>query len=171
MVNDGLISALSRMENAASLPHGGPSNRRTRNARRGSFEDIDLRGANVRSWFAKARRSASMSLGATGVTKSWLSYRSFERLEVDLATSPPVCFGPVSFGSKNTIEDPSWPLARYIARSAWCIISSASEPSSGISAAPIDAPILCECPPTWISLSRLSLKRRAIARAVSRLTS
>jgi hypothetical protein len=25
MVNDGLISALSRMENAASLPHGGPS--------------------------------------------------------------------------------------------------------------------------------------------------
>ena len=31
MVNDGLISALSRMENAASLPHGRPSDRRTRN--------------------------------------------------------------------------------------------------------------------------------------------
>ena len=44
MVNDGLISALSRMENPASLPHGGPSNRRTRNVRQGSFEDIDLRG-------------------------------------------------------------------------------------------------------------------------------
>ena len=66
MVNDGLISALSRMENAVSLPHGGPGNRRTLNVRQRSFEDIDLRGANVRSWFArglKARRSASMSLG------------------------------------------------------------------------------------------------------------
>lgn len=35
MVNDGLISALSRMENAASLPHGEPSNRRTLNVAKG----------------------------------------------------------------------------------------------------------------------------------------
>ena len=40
MVNDGLISALSRMENAASSLHGGPSNRRTLNVRQGSFADI-----------------------------------------------------------------------------------------------------------------------------------
>ena len=59
MVNDGLISALSRMENRASLPHGGPSNRRTRNVRQGSFEDIDLRGANVRSWFARGLKRAA----------------------------------------------------------------------------------------------------------------
>jgi hypothetical protein len=30
--------------------------------------------------------------------QSRLSYRSFERFEADLATSPSVCFGSVSFG-------------------------------------------------------------------------
>ena len=59
MVNDRLISGISRMENRASLPQGGPSNRRTLNVRQGSFEDIDLRGANVRSWFARGLKRAA----------------------------------------------------------------------------------------------------------------
>jgi len=95
-------------------------------------------GRNVRSWFGRGLNALLRFnvAGAKCATKSWLSYRSLERLEADLATSPSVCFEPVSFGSNNTIEDPSSRLARYIARSAWCIISSASAPLSGISAAP-----------------------------------
>jgi hypothetical protein len=58
MVNDGLISALSRMENPASLPHGRPSNRHTRNVRQGSFEDM-ICGGKCRSWFARRLKRAA----------------------------------------------------------------------------------------------------------------
>jgi hypothetical protein len=58
MVNDGLISALSRMENCQLAPRRAEQQAHAK-CRQGSFEDIDLRGPNVRSWFARGLKRAA----------------------------------------------------------------------------------------------------------------